>query len=110
MGLAYIPTLGTRLGITPEAWDALHPESQRTLWIACIRKKDWVSTAEGAAAARLACRRGDRVRLYRCPFVLDGQAHFHLGHVPSIRVVAMIARTIRDIHHDRPPDLRKVTA
>lgn len=107
MAMAYIPTLGTRLGITPEAWDALHAESQRTVWAGCLRKNSYLSTSEGASKARLACRNGERVRLYRCPFVLEGEVHFHLGHVPSMTVLAMIARTIRDIHHDRPIDLRK---
>lgn len=103
MALDVIPNLGTRLGITDEAWWDLHPESRAVIRGCCLRKAAW--TAHGAkVAARPRDGRDHPVTPYRCPFVLDGEPHFHVGRSPNMRTLAAIARTIRDLHHDRPPD------
>lgn len=101
-----IPILGTRLGITPEAWEALHRDSRFTIRAACLRKKPYYSRNAALEVKSARDRRDRPDRVYPCPFVLDGPPHFHIGRVPTMKVVALIALAIRDLHHDRPIDLR----
>lgn len=58
----------------------------------CTKKKAYSQHAAMALAER--CReRGEEVQAYRCIF--DG-THWHIGHCPSMRTFAQIARLIRE--------------
>lgn len=92
-------TTSTRdaLGITEDHWDALDPESRRMIRFGCLGKTLYQERGAKATASRL-----DGCRAYRCPFTLTEDGHWHVGHVPTMTTVEAIARTIRDLHSNRP--------
>ena len=88
------------LGITEDHWDALDPESRRLIRSGCLGKTIWQERGAKESARRL-IRQGKECRAYRCPFTLKDH-HWHVGHVPTMATLEGIARTIRDLHGDRP--------
>lgn len=87
------------MDIDPDTWARLQPETQATIDRACLSKN-----ALGRDAARRVCeearRVGNHLQAYRCPFFEDG--HWHVGHVPSMASVDLIARAIRDLSGNLP--------
>lgn len=103
-----VHTLGTRLGITLRAWTDLDSQSRAIIRASCLRKVAWSKATAHQVALRMTLEGTRRVTAYRCPFVLDGHDHYHVGRVTSMRSLQRIALAIRDLHHNRPP--RKIPA
>lgn len=90
--------LESRIGIDYDQWRALDPSTRRVVIYACLRKRSY--TFEDAIHVEHRMReRGESVRKYRCCFCSAG---FHVGHVPDMKAVALLARAIRDLHGDLP--------
>lgn len=99
------------LGILPETWAALDTETRRMIRYGCIGKTKWTQRgAKNSAAAMtregLGGQEEGPLRAYRCPFTMDDRHHWHVGHAPTMETAGGIARAIRDLHGNRPDQLR----
>lgn len=96
-----LPSLGN-LGVDEAAWWDLDPASRGVISAACLTKTLWSRDGARASAARLRAE-GETTTAYPCPFVMAGERHWHVGHVPSMKTVQGLALAIRDLHGTRPP-------
>jgi hypothetical protein len=67
----------------------------------CTSKHCYATPGEARRAARTArARTGKPISAYRCPFTggTRAQAHWHIGHVPSLADLERIALAIRTRH------------
>jgi hypothetical protein len=85
------------LGIEDETWTRLRGSTKRSIIIVCLSKY-----VRGQRNAQAYSAQFFDLSAYRCPFVLEGEDHWHVGHTPSMESLQKIALAIRDLHGNHP--------
>jgi len=89
-----------RLGVDAVAWALLQETTRTVILRACLGKVP-MGLHAAKSVERVHRAEGERQTAYRCPFS-PPDAHWHIGHVPSIETVATIALAVRDLHGNLP--------
>jgi hypothetical protein len=66
----------------------------------CLHKRRLGRKAAMGLAGRLRVD-GDPISAYRCPFATGDDAHWHIGHGPSLLTLERVAEVLRDRRMNR---------